>query len=395
MIFITKQRKLNASASLNTSKNSSFFQDLYWQYKEWDGMEIPSADYQNCVLDMEVSEDALEIQVHSGDTKLLHFDAYYIEDDEYGDPVYDIYSDEGDEEGISEDQVGYALDDWFTKLRQYQIGLRDEADEDAFLENRSSMDPRIVKLDYLRTKIFRTVDSRDVRRVMQEQIDDDMLKPLLPKIADDVFYLLEDEASGDRCKLIACQYQEGSKQGRIQVTYEIFGKPFKKAVGVFKRVKDKFFYGGYEYHDSEYQTMDYFLKDIENHVVATLKTALTKVVKELWVEYAEGIFNPDANIIASPYATWFPGLHVYAEMNIKLEDLKIPRHLVGNYSRSFQTELDKQQSQALLDLPYNGSTLRNFISLDPSIFDHVLITIIKYEARDDKLIFQIALTDKA
>lgn len=371
---------------LNASHSGSFFQDLYNQYQDYDGLDIAFDNYPDAVLDMAVTQDSLEIKLHSKSKVLLHFEAYYIEDDEYGDALYDVYTQDEEEEGLPEVTVGSMLDDWFTDLRR-RIGLRDEDDESVFLENRSAMNPMVAKLKYLFSKILRTVDPKDVEAALRKQIDPDSLRLLLSIIANNVLNRLEDEASSNLCKLIDCQYQEGSKQGRIQVTYEIFGKQFKKAIGVLGKLEKEFYKGAYPYFKLELRNLDYLLEQIEKGIVGNIKAALTKAVTNLWTEYAEGIFNPDSGIIANPNANWYINLFVYATMPIKPKELKIPDHIVGTQSGQVLEVLDAQHSQELLDLPYKGSTLRNFISRDPSIFDKVYITV----RRRNELIFKIVI----
>lgn len=107
------------------------------------------------------------------------------------------------------------------------------------------------------------------------------------------------------------------------------------------------------------------------------------------------MFNPDANITVIPSATWYTNLSVYARMPINLKELKIPNHIVssGSLSSSFQKDLDIQLSQELLDLPYRGSTLRDFISRDPRILNMIRITVIGFSEGEGRLDLRIILID--
>lgn len=366
----TKNVKLNASHS------GSFFQDLYNQYQEYDGLDIAFDNYPDAVLDMKVTQDSLEIKLHSKSKVLLHFEVYYIEDDEYGDALYDVYTQDEEEEGLPEITAASMLDDWFANLRK-RIGIKDEDEERAFLETRSSSDPAFAKIDYIRSEIFRTVNPSFVDAELRKQIEPGMLKKLLPVISSGIYNKLKASTHSELCKFIDCDYKETKKQIRLIFEYEIFDQPYRRTIDVFNHLQSRFYDSCYIYYREDLQGLDYVLQLTEKDIIEKLYISIAKFIKKSWPSFAETVFNPSANVIPQKYLNNYIEVNIstFASMPIDMEELSIPKELESTGFLNYKVILNPTQSQELLRLPYKGTTLQKFITPDPNLLNSVALKI--------------------
>lgn len=116
------------------AKNQSFFQRLASQIKNYQNIDLPTS-HGTARLNLDATDESLEASVITKDGKdILKFEAYYIEEDEYGDPAYDIYINGEAEENQSESDVEYAFGDWATALRN-EVGIYGEEAEERLMES--------------------------------------------------------------------------------------------------------------------------------------------------------------------------------------------------------------------------------------------------------------------
>lgn len=118
----------------SVSSDNPLFQDLYREVEAWDGADIYSDDTSG-TLDFEVSNDEFTVAVVDKSNKTVaSFSAYYIEEDDYGDPVYDIYiNDSSTSENASSADVEDEFRQWFKNLRE-SVGAFDEETEMEYLD---------------------------------------------------------------------------------------------------------------------------------------------------------------------------------------------------------------------------------------------------------------------
>lgn len=116
------------------SARSNLFQDLYRQFKDWEDIPV-LLDNTSATIGFEVTMDEFTVQIKTPENEVLaSFSAYYIEEDEYGDPLYDIYiNDTSEEENADAVTVEESFQDWFSNL-QSQFGVFDEETEREYLE---------------------------------------------------------------------------------------------------------------------------------------------------------------------------------------------------------------------------------------------------------------------
>lgn len=116
------------------STRNNLFQDLYRQFKDWEDIPV-LLNNASATLGFEVTDDEFTAQIKTTENKVIaSFSAYYIEEDEYGDPLYDIYiNDSSEEENADAGAVEESFRNWFSEL-QSQIGVFNEQTEREYLE---------------------------------------------------------------------------------------------------------------------------------------------------------------------------------------------------------------------------------------------------------------------
>lgn len=210
---------LRLKLALNAvSSQASFFKRLASMNKEYQGIDLPLSEGTG-VLTVETTSDSFEasIRTNSGD-ELKSFNAYYIEDDEYGDPLYDVYINGESEENQDEASVEYAFSDWMTTLRR-ELGIYSEEDERYFMETGG-----ISEQEALRAYVahYEDVPQKELNSIPKEPITRFVKKILIPGIED---YLREftmpELAKGLRFKVI-------NSRNHLYLSTEgtIFGIPF-------------------------------------------------------------------------------------------------------------------------------------------------------------------------
>lgn len=252
---------------LNSARpTESFLESLAGYAKEYQGVELPLSSGTG-ILTVETTQDSFEavIKDRSGEG-LMSFSAYYIEDDEYGDPVYDVYINDTSEENQTQGDVEELYSQWLIELR-HELGLFDEEEEWRFLNNGgiSSTEKYSNQVKYYRQL---AKDRMDQRIIPKQHVVAFAKSTLLPAIKN---HIMENVLPG-LSKSFRFVTDITDRTLYLTVSGSIFGLPFL----LRRNIANDLFQHSYASYAKEPETVvDYlskqFLSRLHGEIVDTLE----------------------------------------------------------------------------------------------------------------------------
>lgn len=247
------------------SSQTSFFERLASINKEYQGIDLPLSEGTG-VLTVETTSDSFEasIRTDSGD-ELKSFNAYYIEDDDYGDPVYDAYINGTSEENQTQGDVEELYSQWLTELR-HELGLFDEDEEWRFLDNGgiSATEKYSNQVNYYKRL---AKDGMDMRSIPKQHVVAFAKSTLLPAIKN---HIMENVLPG-LSKSFRFETDITDRTLYLTVSGSILGLPFQ----LRRNIANDLFQNSYASYAKEPETVvDYlskvFLSRLHGEIVDTL-----------------------------------------------------------------------------------------------------------------------------
>lgn len=172
-----KRRRLLASRQ----DTANLFTDMERHYDALVGVDLPIPNNPGSQLQIQHDADSFTATITNAQGHVINqFEAFYIEQDEYDEPCYDIYINDQAEENATSSDVEYAFTDWITSIRRL-IGVVDEESEWELLNN-GDVNPfnRLdVKIRMLRDEFQGMLDSKPARDKYLKEINATVLTETL------------------------------------------------------------------------------------------------------------------------------------------------------------------------------------------------------------------------
>lgn len=295
---------LNSAIHLSASSNDpeTFFQDLAYINKEYDGAEIPLYEGTG-VLKTTVTPDSLEVSVtnESGED-LAKFEAYYIEEDEYGNSLYDIYVNGKNQESLSQGDVEEAYFQWFTHIKQ-EVGIWEESDERQFLDNGNLSE--LQKLISFANRYEYEKRKDDLSEVPRDFIVKFTESTLIPQIIDTL------QSTIDPILYKSLTFKQKTENGRtvsLKTKGRVLGVPFETEDAVSTRLFKSIF----SYHHDPEEAIESTIKRYMSNIALSIDVTLSNHIEAIFDFWnvsnkIDTIFDSDNNgrslaeFLADPY----------------------------------------------------------------------------------------------
>lgn len=196
-------------ASTQSNINQKLFKSLSDLSSSIEGIELPIPNNPGSVLKTSYDADSFTAEVKTSSGHVINkFETFYIEDNEYGESVYDVYVNDNTEEGLEADEVSNAFAEWFNDLR-HLVGVVDEESEWRLQNNGTVSQESKLSRSLLDSEFMQEVldledptgntDPMDMLYYMSGESYDEFLQeyllppmePVLQEVADNYIGLIE------------------------------------------------------------------------------------------------------------------------------------------------------------------------------------------------------------